>query len=48
MCRGKLLKADYLAVLDSDMHDINTPALLIGVRGLVDVGIEADLPQPLE
>lgn len=34
------LKADYLAIVDLGLHDIQVPALTLGIRGLVTMDLE--------
>lgn len=39
--RQQQLKADYLAIVDMGIPDINTPAVTLGVRGLVTMEVRA-------
>ena len=36
------LRADYLAVVDVGLQDLNSPAVTLGVRGLVTMDVEVD------
>lgn len=39
--RQKQLKADYLAIVDMGIFDINSPAVTLGVRGIVTMEVRA-------
>lgn len=40
--KRKELKADYLAIVDMGLQDANTPAVTLGVRGIVTMDVEAE------
>lgn len=42
--KAKQLKADYLAIVDMGMPEKNTPAVTLGVRGIVTMDLELEGP----
>lgn len=42
--KAKQLKADYLAIVDMGMPEKNTPAVTLGVRGIVTMDVELEGP----